>query len=489
MPMFKIAISLLLAACAFGAFAAPAQDAALTNAAPAKTAASASAVPTAAGWRISTRVFHLSHANAAEVAAKFNETWEGVFDSTRRVAKMAVAFPESNSVMVTAPGAILEACAAAIVELDVEPRQVYIEARFVELSNQAFRNLGIDWSMLNGMKGTASFGAGIEGHHLGSGVNEYHNYSTPLATVPYASSGYSLAKGDGDVTFFNGTLDFSQLYLVLYALQGNEDARVFSNPKIIVSSGKKAIVDMTTKYPNVSIAAKKTINNNNESVDLDMKMSEIPGEDKFMFAREAFFSWGISLEVVPRIGTNGLINVSIVPTISDCGGFVSAGTDAGGDSAGAAEYSSKYPIIEVQRLITEFSMASGSTAVIGGLSCTKEEQVDDGIPWLSSIPWIGDKLFGGKRRQKVQKEIIVFVTVGLVDPANMAKDAGLPKNAILGRQYTRGVKLEPGDRPESKVEGLGTLDLRSLEEQAKASLAKEQESSNSNHERKVNENE
>ena len=487
MPMFKTAIPFLLVALSLGAFAVPTKGAASSTNAMAAAKAPGALPVGAEQWRISTRVFHLNHADAADIAAKFNETWEGVFDSTRRVAKMAVAFPESNSVMVTAPGAILSACEKAIGELDVEPKQVYIEARFVELSNQAFRNLGIDWSMLNGMKGSASFGAGIEGHHLGSGVNEYHNYSTPLATVPYASSGYSLAKGDGDVTFFNGTLDFSQMYLVLYALEGSEDARVFSNPKIIVSSGKKAIVDMTTKYPNVSIAAKKTINNNNESVDLDMKMAEIPGEDKFMFAKEAFFSWGISLEVVPRIGTNGLINVSIVPTISDCSGFVTAGTEAG--ESGAETYSSRYPIVEVQRLITEFSMASGATAVIGGLSCTREEQVDSGIPWLSSIPWIGDKLFGGKRRQKVQKEIIVFVTVGLVDPVNMAKDAGLPKNAILGRQYTRGVKLEPGDRPESKVEGLGTLDLRSLEEQAKASVEKGQESSNLNHERKTNENE
>ena len=50
------------------------------------------------------------------------------------------------------------------------------------------------------------------------------------------------------------------------------------------------------------------------------------------------------------------------------------------------------------------------------------------------------------------------------------KDAGLPKNAVLGRQYTKGQKLEPGDRPEKNLEGIGSLDLRSLEEQAKDPL-------------------
>jgi hypothetical protein len=52
----------------------------------------------------------------------------------------------------------------------------------------------------------------------------------------------------------------------------------------------------------------------------------------------------------------------------------------------------------------------------------------------------------------------------------MRKDAGLPKNAVLGRQYTKGQKLEPGDRPEKNLEGIGSLDLRSLEEQAQDPL-------------------
>ena len=61
---------------------------------------------------------------------------------------------------------------------------------------------------------------------------------------------------------------------------------------------------------------------------------------------------------------------------------------------------------------------------------------------------------------------MVFVTVGLVDPVNMQKDAGLPKNAVLGRQYVEGQRLEPGDKNRDRVEGLKSLDLRPLEEQA-----------------------
>ena len=412
---------------------------------------------------VGTSLFKLNHASAAEVAAKFNKMWGG--GSGGIVSQLAVPFEDANTVMVTAPRSVLEACSNAVAVLDVEAPQVYVEARFVELSNDVHRDLGIDWSMLDGMRGSVTFGGGIQSHRLGEGVNEY---TKTTGGSEFENTRYQLTGKDGNITFYNGTLSFNELYLVLYALEGNEDARIFSNPKIIVTSGKKATVDMTTKYPNVKISAKRTTGaSGSDSLDLDMQMADIPGEDKMMFAKEAFFSWGISLDVTPRISTNGLINVTIVPTISDRSDWVTAGTTSSDEDG---TISAKYPVINMQRLITEFSMASGSTAVIGGLSRTVEEQVDNGIPFLSKIPWIGDKVFGSKMRKKLQKEIIVFVTVGMVDPRRMDKDAGLPKNAILGRQYTKGQKLEPGDLPEELQRGPASLDLRSLEEQAKDPL-------------------
>lgn len=407
--------------------------------------------------QIETRIFKLNHASATEVAANFNAMWSGDFGANWKVTKMAVAFPESNSIMMTAPRLILDACEKSIAELDVEAQQVYIEARFVELSNNASHKLGIDWSMLDGMKGTLGINAGYNERKM-EGVTSYDSkegvYKIDTTQSPKTST--------ANLSYVNATLGMSDLYVVLRALEASEDARTFSNPKIIVSSGKKATVDMTTKYPNVTVAVKRTINDSTQSIDLDMKMAAIPGEDSLMFAKEAFFSWGISLDVIPRISTNGLINVTIVPTISSLDTSVErTGFIQSADSTGT---SSKYPVINVQRLLTDFSMASGTTAVIGGLSRTVESQVDSGIPWLRDLWWIGPRLFGSKQRVKEQKEIIVFVTVGLVDPRHIEKDAGLPKNAVLGRQYTEDLRREPGDR-RRHVEGIQSLDLRPLEEQ------------------------
>ena len=436
----------------------------------APVAASATASESVRPRSIDTRIFRLDHCSAAEVAAKFNEMWNGEFGQVWKVTKMAVAFPESNSVMVSAPAPILDACEKAIAALDVEARQIYIEARFVELSNNASHKLGIDWQFLDSMGGTARLGGGIQHTRLGNAVSGYTRTTMDGKTT--TSYGLDGAHGhDGDITYFNGTLDFSEMSVVLRALESAEDAKTFSNPRIIVSSGKKAVVDMTEKYPNVKISAKRTTSGSgSDSLDLDMQMAAIPGEDKFMFANEAFFSWGIQLEVTPRVGTNGLINVSIVPTISDCADYVTAGTTPD-QSADTGTYSAKYPVINVQRLVTEFNLASETTAVIGGLSRTVEKQVDNGIPVLRSIPWLGPHLFGSKTRVKEQREIIVFVTVGLVDPNRMKKDAGLPKNAVLGRQYVNGQKIEPGDKFRGSQEGIESLDLRPLNEQALDPLA------------------
>ena len=413
--------------------------------------------------RITSRVFRLNNVGAEEVANRLNAMWTGDFGVTWKVSKIAQAFTESNCVVVTAPAMILDACAEIIRNIDVEVPQVYIEARFIELSNNASHKLGIDWQMLDGMKGSLALDAGWNERKV-DGVSTFNSAD---GSYTLTSNAADAGRKSANLSYVNGTIGMSELSLILRALESSEDARTFSNPKIIVSSGKKATVDMTTKYPNVTISAKRTTSGSSDSLDLSMNMAAIPGEDKFMFAKEAFFSWGIELEVTPRISSNGLINVSIVPTISSLTDWVTAGasdtTDNKDNNAGT--YSAKYPVIDVQRLVTEFNMASGSTAVIGGLSLTVETQKDNGIPWLRDIWWIGPKLFGSKVRVKEQREIIVFVTVGIVDPKNIQKDAGLPKNAVLGRQYTNDTRREPGDRKRTLVEGMRSLDLRSLEEQ------------------------
>ena len=449
-----------------------------------------------------TRTYTLNHASAEELAAMFNKNYGKKSADGKVVGGVASAFPGANVIVVTADEKTLSECEAIIKAVDKAIAQIYIEARFIEASSEAMHRLGLDWSSLKSWEVraqnlNASFssstirqakdaasrahsllndltGNATSGYKTSDKADESGNYAqipidsserTSKSVSSWGNGGtHDSSKDSSSETGFSGTLSASDFKIALSAFESIEDAKVFSNPKIIVSNGKEAKVDMTTKFPNVRVQATRNTSNGSDSLDISTQLEVIPGEDKLMFAKEAFYSWGITLSVKPRISPDGLINVEIVPTISqldvDCpntqNGFYAV---RGGDSSA---YSS-FPVIGVKRLTTDFTMKDGSTAVIGGLSKTEEGDVDSGIPYLRHIPWIGPKLFGWKSRGKVQKEVIVFVTVGIANPADLPKDAGLPKNAVLGRQFVDGTKLEPGDRKDAAVEML-KIDTRAVDD-------------------------
>ena len=440
-----------------------------------------------------TRTFQLNHADADDLAKLFNATFG---------AKCATAFTSANTVVLTATEKDCAEAEQIIKAVDRAVAQVYIEARFIELTDEAMHKLGVQWDSLESWGATVSGLSG--GMEYNNGRAGTYNMTTRNSTRTVTSSGSASASTGGTITDskrsdpsgtytgstsdgfnnslstissslspasigaatkagldatdmawrnargFSGQISADDFKLAISAFEKIQGVTVFSNPKIIVANGKEAMVDMTTKFPNVSVTSSRNTSSGNNSLDISARLEVIPGEDKQMFAREAFFSWGITLSVKPRISPDGLINVEVVPTISQLD------TDAsstgyyqvkGGDSSAY----STYPIIAVKRLTTNFTMKDGATAVIGGLTRTQESDIDSGIPYLRQIPWIGQKLFGWKSRQKVQKEIIVFVTVGIADPTALPKDIGLPKNAVLGREFVTGQRREPGDQTRAEL--------------------------------------
>ena len=442
-----------------------------------------------------TRTFILNHASAKELAELFNSTLGASGPKDPKTGKpkagqIATAFEGANVVVVTSTEKVLGDCQQIIQAVDKAVPQIYIEARFIEVSNEAMHKLGLQWNQLE------SWGATVKNLEGGWAYNNGRvaNYGTRVASSTSSSSsdgatsssslsqtieaitptgvgsgisGSSLNRSDLDMSWrnargFSGQLSVDDFRLAMSAFEQMDDVKIFSNPKIIVSNGKEACVDMTTKFPNVRVQATRNTSNGSDSLDISTQLEAIPGEDKLMFAKEVFLGWGITLSVKPRISPDGLINVEIVPTISQLDtdvtptGFYQV---KGGDSSA---YSS-YPIIQVKRLTTDFTMKDGATAVIGGLSKTTEEDIDSGIPYLRKIPWVGPKLFGWKSRGKVQKEIIVCVTLGMADPADLPADVGLPKNAIVGREYVTGRKFEPGDRA-GGLSDVMSLDTRAIEE-------------------------
>lgn len=455
-----------------------------------------------------TRTFTLNHASAGELAGLFNSSY-GRKDAKGAVTlPVATSFDGANVVVVTATEKIIADCESIIRSVDRAVAQIYIEARFLELSSEALHKMGVQWNQLE------SWGASVHGLQAGlernsgraatyatakeasmyqpktwhsetvGGQTSFTDISTGRSAVDYmtrrsiAPSSISDAPGAGRTASsmswnraggFSGQLSADDFRLAMSAFESFGEGRIFSNPKVIVSNGKEANVDMTTKFPNVKLTSQRNNSDYGSYLDMSAQLEQIQGDrDKGLFAGSCFFEWGITLSVKPRISPDGLISVEITPTISqldydssqDGTGFYSVKSDT---SIGL------FPIISMKRIMTDFTMKDGSTAVIGGLSRTTEEDVDSGIPYLRRLPWLGPKLFGWKSRAKVQKEIVVCVTLGIANPADLPKDAGLPKNAIMGREYVSGAKLEPGDRKGSVLEAL-KLDLRTLDEMGEGAL-------------------
>ena len=410
-----------------------------------------------------TQTFSLENAKADEVAK--------LLTSTLGKTGTATPFPSANVVIVTATEQQIGECEKIIKSIDKPRTQVYIEARFVELSADASKKLGLKWDSLsewsasvNNLKAGMEVNTGTAGSYkkgtqtVTDGIvpvdATYTTYKKTIVQDALTPNLITAADGAGrtansmawkEARGIGGQLTASDFALTMSAFETMGGASVFSNPKIIVANEETASVDMTVKEPNVEVQATRS-GTSSDQLDITTKLAIIPGKEE-PFVGEAFFSYGITLKVTPRVSASGLITVQIEPSVSERQGYLTI-------TAAKDTPTAQYPIIKMRRIKTVFSMQSGTTAVIGGLSKTEESNIDSGIPYLRELPWIGPHLFGWKSRSKGQSEIVIFVTVGVADPANLKEDVGMPKNAILSRDILSGKNKEPGDRTTEEVMSL-----------------------------------
>ncbi len=378
-----------------------------------------------------TKAFKLSFARAVDIAQLFKSAFDlympvGAASSPlgASVNGTVSAFPSANTVIVTATQQQLDECEKILAQIDMQRPQVFIEARFVEVDSAASKKLGLKWDALDAT--------------LGWGATFKPNVIDDIKSGTWLGKDVVAGAVAGDL----GLLNVDDFRLAMNLFEQLDGVTTFSNPRVIIGNEEQATIDMTIKEPNVTIRSTRT-GVNMEQLDVTSELQVIPGKNE-LFVGEAYFSYGITLKVTPRVSPTGLITVVIEPAISSKIGeyeIIKAEKQNADDPP-----LPRYPILDMKRINTTFTMNDGYTAVIGGLSRTAENSVDNGIPYLRSIPYVGEYLFGWKSREKTQKEIIIFVTVGLADPTTMKKDVGLPKNAVMGREFVNGERKEPGDQ-------------------------------------------
>ena len=74
------------------------------------------------------------------------------------------------------------------------------------------------------------------------------------------------------------------------------------------------------------------------------------------------------------------------------------------------------PFFHVRSVDSKVSIAPGATVVMGGLITEQRRAMDDKIPFLGDLPYIG-RLFRSHAEQTIKRNLLIFVTGRLITPS------------------------------------------------------------------------
>lgn len=378
-------------------------------------------------------------------------------------------FANANALIVRTSAANLNEIRKVVREIDLPRKQVYIEAKFLELTDEAIKDLGINWQVLEGYSvGVKDMGWGIqetrdkvkkrsdtltrtderskndtlnnrydssgapfnentyvtEENPPGSGEFIRREIPTPTRSVVDTINQSSTANRNIEDSFTKTVSDIRTAVLsaddfaiILSALKQMNGVSIVSNPKIVVANEETATIHIGENEPNIkgTVTAGQQGQANTTTYALD--------------ADRPYFEFGISVDVTPTINNDSNITVRINPKLSR---FI---------RDKVAPDNNTFPVEATKTIKTVFSLESGKTAAIGGLTETDERDVTKKIPLLGDIPLIGKYLFSHTHKQSSQKETIIFVTVAMANPGNIQREEGLPENSKLVHQILKASDL------------------------------------------------
>ncbi|NOZ64251.1 MAG: tetratricopeptide repeat protein, partial [Caldiserica bacterium] len=280
------------------------------------------------------------------------------------------------------------------------PYQVSVEARFITVSADALKDIGLELSNFNlnvvGPYNTKSRQSGIPGQSwqydtmtgsLMSGVG------TPLIGMISGSQGLNIAYT---------RLNYPQFSAVLHLLMARSDTQVLSAPKVTVINGQLAQIRFVRNIPYVSdVDASTSTTGTGESA---------KSTTTFDYTFKSI-NVGIILNVIPRIfGENILLSLN--PTVSDVAEFK---TFIVAQTAGESPLTIEQPVPEVQDASTQLIVHDGDTVVLGGLMKGKTVEALSKIPFLGDIPVIGRAFFQKKTKGQEKRNLLIFITVKRMD--------------------------------------------------------------------------
>lgn len=319
---------------------------------------------------LGTEIFVINYAKAADI----QPTLSSLVDSA--AGGKIVVDARSNALVITERPSRMKRIRPVIEQLDHATDQVMIESKFVEISNNNVKNIGVGWNSLatyNVFGGPASQGLYTYGNTYGSGntastgtntngsnttttnpgTSQISNSSTvTTGTAPSSTSTISNNSGvtqnvlnslstlatAGTTGVGNSTntisalLSADQFRLVLSALSTLSDTKIISNPTIVTLNNTEATINVGQQYPIPSY----TFNQQTGTF-------EVNG---FIYK-----DIGIMLKVTPQVNSRGFIKLSLAPEVSQ-----NQGTTTFGGASGAS-----IPIIGTRKATTQVSIKDGYT--------------------------------------------------------------------------------------------------------------------------------
>jgi general secretion pathway protein D len=388
-------------------------------------------------------------------------------------SNMGVNFPKGSSITYnSAIGKVIVANTAdnlvvferILSELNVVPKQVEIEARFVEVNETDMYEAGLEWLLTDNwemmVKNNANpfaplsasprvqMNANSTAGGLTKGLRFYgadaNGKETPLGG----------GKGSmGAMASIAGVLTNPDITMILHALEQNGNADLLSAPKVTTQSGNEATIKVVIEYiyPSSFQIQGGTIGQNgggggNNQANMIQETTVTPQD---FTTREV----GVILNVMPEVSPDGnMINLTMKPQVVTEPIWYQYGSTVRRADGSEQTLNMPQPFFQVRSVETKISIYDGATVVMGGLITEALEKTNDKIPILGDIPLLG-ALFRSKSEKSIKKNLLIFVTAKLVDPSGQlirkpdqdsSKSGMKEKQPALGGGMTVPASTAPG---------------------------------------------
>jgi general secretion pathway protein D len=308
-------------------------------------------------------------------------------------------------------------------ELNVIAPQVEIETRFVDIAQSELEDIGLQWSLTDAYELLQQKGSG----------NLPMNARPRVVIPPNASSGgftsglrFGTENANAGPTANNPlfavqtVLTNPELTWMIRAIEQSGHGDLLSAPKVTTQPGLEATVKVATEY---IYPTEYRVEGGGAQIGTAGTLIQTPIVIPDVFeTREV----GVILTVLPEVSPDRkIISLTLAPEVVtepywyDYGYTLSTGQ----------QVPMKMPFFKSRNASTTVKVYDGATVVLGGLISEGLTTRNDKIPFLGSLPLVGG-LFRSKHSESEKRNLLIFVTARLVDPAGKSyKEASEPVSA------------------------------------------------------------